>query len=264
MGVYTEPRTLQEKLGGSFDAFMDLIRFVRVNYVMDELWNGEDELKFRRSGKTLVTVCIKDGGFSSLIIFGQKERDAFDTARDRFSDFIRGYYDSSHTYHDGKWMFIDIRDGAYMDEIIGLLTIKKKPNRKIDTSKAEYGQCGNRCDQCLLYVKNNESTRGNLEFHEKDWICYHSENEERADYTNMTCVGCTAKPHDACPEKICLQQKGYANCLQCGEYSKCKINSHNFDPAGCNLGISADDVTRAVIPYYCNFWLDIQKNTVSH
>ncbi len=259
MGIYTDPSKFKNKLGNSFNSFIDLIRFVRVNYSMDELWDGKEVLKFRRSGKTLVSLCIKENCFNALIIFGKAERAVFDENRGQFSDFICNYYDNSHTFHDGKWMFIDIEDSTHLNEIIELLKIKKKPNRKINTAKAEFGQCGQRCDLCLLYAKNNEGVRGNIDFHEKDWICYHSEDEERVDYTNMICAGCYKKGKDECPEKICLQEKGCNNCFECNECFTCKINSHDFDPARCNLGISADDITRAVMPYYSNFWLDKQK-----
>ena len=162
----------------------------------------------RKDGKTLLTLCIKENCFNALIIFGKAERAVFDGVREQFSDFIRSYYDNSATYHDGKWMFIDIEGNAHINEIIEMLKIKKKPNRKINIKNAEFGQCGQRCDQCLLYVKNNENSRGNIEFHEKDWICYHSEDEERADYTNMICGGCYKKSIDECPEKKCLHEKG--------------------------------------------------------
>ena len=259
MSIYTNPGVFKEKLNGSFNAFMDLLRFIRVNYIMDELWDGKEELKFQRSGKTLIALCIKDNCFNALLVFGKAERAIFDEVRGGFSKFICDYYDNSHTYHDGKWMFIDIMNGTYLNDIFEMLKIKKKANRKIDISKVEFAQCGQRCDQCLLYVKNNENSQGNLDFHERDWICYHSDDEERTDYTNITCAGCCAKNNDSCPEKICLHEKRYTICLQCNEYSICKINSHDFDPARCNLGLSADDITKAIMPYYANFWLDKQK-----
>lgn len=260
MSVYTKPSDFKEKLGDSFDAFADLIRFIRVNYVMDELWDGKEILKFQRSKKTLVTLCLKENCFNTLIIFGKAERAVFDEAREQFSAFICGHYDSSNTFHDGKWMFIDIKDSTYLHEIIELLKIKKKPNRKINISKVEFGKCGQRCDQCLLYAKNNETERGNIEFHERDWKCYHSEEETRVDFTNNICPGCCHNGPDSCPEKICLREKGYNNCVQCDEYATCRKNSHEFDPAACNLGISADDITRIVLPYYSNFWIEKQKS----
>ena len=59
MGIYTQPSNFKEQLGSSFNTFLNLIRFIRVNYVMDELWDGKELLKFQRSKKTLITLCIK-------------------------------------------------------------------------------------------------------------------------------------------------------------------------------------------------------------
>ena len=135
--IYTPPEKFRDKLGKSFKAFIDLIRFVRVEYEMDELWNGTDNLKFRKSEKTLVSIGINDNKFNALIIFGKAEREKFESVKNNFSPFICGYYDNSRTYHDGKWMFIDIEDETYLNEIIEMIKIKKKPNRKINISKAE-------------------------------------------------------------------------------------------------------------------------------
>jgi hypothetical protein len=253
--IYTPPVELEPVLRNSYRAFLDLIRFIRVNYCVDEIWNGKDELKIKLSSKTLTTICIKDGFFNVLMIFGKAEREQFNSTRDSFSQYIRNYYDNSRTYHDGKWMFIDINDHTYLDDMYHLLKIKKKPNRKTeDLSKADIGCCGNRCDLCLLNIRNNADKGGSREFHQLDWICNHSEGEERVDYTNVTCAGCRSKPLDACPVKICLTQKEYQSCSSCN-FQECFTNLLNIDPAKCNLGLSADDITKAVMPYYAKWRL---------
>jgi hypothetical protein len=71
---------------------------------MGELVNKE-ELKFRRGGKTLVTIDIGDDKIVVLIIFGKAEREKFKAARNSFSSYINNFYDECRTYHDGKWMF---------------------------------------------------------------------------------------------------------------------------------------------------------------
>lgn len=38
-------------LDKSADAFIKIVESIRVNYFMDEFFNGNNELKFRRSGK---------------------------------------------------------------------------------------------------------------------------------------------------------------------------------------------------------------------
>ena len=117
-------------LGESRDAFVKIIGNIRVNYIIDEYFEGKKELKFRRNGKTLVTFYFNEGVFTVLIIFGKKERAKFENENKKFSKYIIDHYKRSKTYHDGKWMFIDIADDKYTDDIIGLIQIKKKPNRK--------------------------------------------------------------------------------------------------------------------------------------
>ena len=100
-----------------FLPFEQIVGFIRSNYVMDEFFDGKNEIKFRRSGKTLVTIIMKDFKFTTLIIFGKDEREKFDNMRTKFSNYICNYYDNSKTYHDGKWMFICIENSKYIKEI---------------------------------------------------------------------------------------------------------------------------------------------------
>ena len=234
------------QLSKSADAFVKIVGFIRTYYVMDEFWDGKDELKFRRSGKTLVTIYIKDGFFTVLLIFGKKEREKFEQSSYNFSDTIKHYYDDSKTYHDGKWMFINIHDSSIVEDIINMLRIKKNPNRKEDLSKAKMGKCGYRCDLCLLYIGNNEATKGNVLFHEGDWKCYHNHHtEERVDYSNHICNGCRAD----CSVVQCVTEKGLNNCGEC-DYKNCPTGKDaHTNPGRCNLGLSADDVTQLIIPY---------------
>jgi hypothetical protein len=87
-----------------FLPFEQIVGFIRSNYVMDEFFDGKNEIKFRHSGKTLVTIIMKDFKFTTLIIFGKDEREKFDNMHTKFSNYICNYYDNSKTYHDGKWM----------------------------------------------------------------------------------------------------------------------------------------------------------------
>ncbi|MDR1629001.1 MAG: DUF3788 domain-containing protein [Oscillospiraceae bacterium] len=121
---------IEALLGQSTSTFYELLEFIRQNYVMDELWNEKNELKFRRGGKTFVTLYIKEGCFTVLVIFGKAERAQFELSKTEYSDFIYGYYDASKTYHDGKWMFIDIKDNTHLEEIKKLILIKKRPNKR--------------------------------------------------------------------------------------------------------------------------------------
>lgn len=108
-------------------AWDKLTDYVRTHYQMDQLWNGKDEFKFRRGGKTLLTLYFKERAFEALVILGKKERKAFDLQRQQYGDIVNSYYDNSKTYHDGKWMFILMQDDAAMQDICALLALKRKP-----------------------------------------------------------------------------------------------------------------------------------------
>ena len=65
-----------------------------------------------------------------MIIFGKDERARFETSRSQYSDTVQSIYDAATTYHDGKWMMVEMDDSSLLDEVMRLLAIKRKPNRK--------------------------------------------------------------------------------------------------------------------------------------
>lgn len=82
--------------------------FMRGTYRLDEVGNGKDELKFKLGQKTILTVYLREDRFTFLIIFGKKEREVFEEQKEMFSQFICDCYYKAKTYHDGKWLFIDV------------------------------------------------------------------------------------------------------------------------------------------------------------
>ncbi len=50
--------------------------------------------------------------------------------RNAFSEQILELYDSTETYHDGKWLWIPIDERLSYNEILDMLKIKRRPNRK--------------------------------------------------------------------------------------------------------------------------------------
>ncbi len=80
---------IQNKLGDEVSkSWEKLVGFIRTYYVMEELWDGNEILKFRKSGKTLVSLSVQENRFNALVIFGKAEREKFDAVRDNFSDYI--------------------------------------------------------------------------------------------------------------------------------------------------------------------------------
>ncbi|MGN0675601.1 MAG: DUF3788 domain-containing protein [Oscillospiraceae bacterium] len=118
------------------DIWNKLIESIDQLYDMDRNWNKgfgawAYEYKYRRGGKTLCAFYAKQDIANILIILGKKEREKFELQRDIFSEQMLALYDSTKSFHDGKWLWIPIDDRLSFDDILNLLKIKRKPNRKL-------------------------------------------------------------------------------------------------------------------------------------
>ena len=210
------------------------MRFMRGKYCLDEVGDGKDELKFKKGKKTVLTVYIREDKYTFLIIFGKWERLSFEKQRDTFSQYILDYYDNSTTYHDGKWMFIDVSTLEQLEEVKKLIQIKKKPNRYPFLSEnAVYGKCGHRCDLCLHYNKMSEEQRAGIEKHLNnvwgvgDW--------------SMRCGGCES---DECYCKDATVADG-----------RSRIHTDSY---------SADDITWGILPFVPGQYEDGAKTVTDY
>lgn len=87
-------------------------------------------VRWRRSGKTLCSIFPEKKGFSVVLVYGKREREAFVEASEEFSPHMRELYDNTREYHDGRWLLIRIEDSLHIDEVISMIKIKKKPETK--------------------------------------------------------------------------------------------------------------------------------------
>ena len=134
-------------LGDTCSAWEKLLGHIRYHYTVDEKWaEGKpthkhyNNLFIRRSGKSFVGLSIREGYFHVTVTLGKDEREKFDAQREEFGKAVCKQYDEAETLHDGKWLGFIIRDESLIDDIIRLLQIKGKPNRKILPESLE--KCG--------------------------------------------------------------------------------------------------------------------------
>jgi len=123
---------LGDALCGVFEA---LCRAIDEKYDMDRLWNKgyRDwvyEYKYRRGGKTLCTIYLKAGVIGFQVIFGKDERVKVESRREEFSEAVMKAYDEAWTFHDGKWVMFLPTDTSMLEDFVGLLALKRRPNRK--------------------------------------------------------------------------------------------------------------------------------------
>lgn len=126
-----------EKLIGidKVNIFYDIVNEITLLYDMEQTWNNGGkkwtyEYKFRKGGKTLCAFYFKENTLGFMVIFGKDERAKVDEIRNELSNAVLDTYDNAQTYHDGKWVMIDVTDYSISEDIKKLLLIKRKPNRK--------------------------------------------------------------------------------------------------------------------------------------
>lgn len=103
------------------------------------------EYKYRRGGKTLCALYARENCFGFMVILGEEERKRFESMRENFSKEVSATYDEATTYHDGKWLMLDINNQAFFADITRLLSIKRRPNKKVISC------CGVYCSKCEYY-----------------------------------------------------------------------------------------------------------------
>jgi hypothetical protein len=222
----------------------ETMRFMRGKYVLDEVGNGKDELKFRRGSKTILTIYIREDRFDFLVIFGKAEQEKFESQRDKFPQKIQEIYDSGKTYHDGKWMTVPVADMKTLETVKELILIKKKPNRKpFQKDQAVYSRCGQRCDLCLHYSKGSITEDYRKESFESFFRVYKSR-----EWNELRCTGCLEKPaDDNCKVIRCIAEKGCNTCNKCGNYpcALAPLVTSRIRPES----VLADDITRVILPF---------------
>jgi len=235
--ILTPPKELEPLLKGSFPAFSKLLGHIRFFYMADEIWDGKSSLIFNGGGEPLAAIAIDDGVFYIHIAN---------------EDFL-------------------IADEALLDSVFEIL--KKtvpidwhRPFEQLTVNLNDPNQypCGRRCDLCLGSKNSNEKDFSESEnFGYLNWLCYHNcisgIDIERWDGV-FNCAGCveTRKTKD-CRYFPCPTEKGYANCVECGEYHSCDVYRDSHYPGECNLGLTAKEVTSLIMPYCVKERLDIWR-----
>jgi len=236
--ILTPPNELEPQLKGAFLAFSKLLGHIRFFYVTDEIWDGKSSLIFRADSEQLAAIALGDGVFH-VQIADEDFRIADETQLDTVFEALKKAPPSLHRPFEQRTL---------------------EPNGC---------PCGRHCELCLGSKEcdeNNLSAGDNFGY--MNWACYHGclgdLEIERYDGV-FQCPGCeeirTTKgvweDWDGCKYYACLMEKGYANCAECGEYHSCDVFRDSHPPGQCNLGITAEEVTKLVIPYAMKERLDV-------
>jgi hypothetical protein len=236
--ILTPPKELEPQLKGAFPAFSKLVGHIRFFYVADEIWDGKSSLVFNADGEQLTAITLDDDVFY-VHIADEGFRIVDETLLDTVFEALKKTVPSGRC-RPFEQLTVNLND----------------PN--------EF-PCGYRCDMCLGNKKHNENDfSGSEKFDYMNWLCYHNcvpnVSIERNVHKKSVCPGCESKKKD-CRFFICPTEKGYANCVECGDYHSCDVYRDCHYPGQCNLGITAEEVTNLVIPYCMKERLDLLLNS---
>lgn len=83
-------------------------------------------LRYKKS-KSFCTLIPEKGRCLLMIIFGAQERMGVEAIRSQLSPMVLEAYDQATSYHDGKWLLLEIRSVQVLADAGRLLTVKRKP-----------------------------------------------------------------------------------------------------------------------------------------
>ncbi len=86
-------------------------------------------IRYRKSGKTFVSLFPEKGAFTVLIVLGKKEVEKTLSIIDELSSNVRDLIINTEQLHDGCWLWIRIQKLAEIMDIMKLLNVKKKPKQ---------------------------------------------------------------------------------------------------------------------------------------
>lgn len=99
-------------------------------------WEKGWNIKFRKAGRSLCTVYVREGFFTVLIVIGEKERSDVERIMPQLPLRLRKIYLNTPSGNGQKWLMIDVEDeDEICHGIFSLLDIRRKNGRcKADQS----------------------------------------------------------------------------------------------------------------------------------
>lgn len=86
-------------------------------------------LRYKKS-RSFCTFIPEKGRFMLLIVFGAEERQKVEAIRHEISGRTMQQYDEARTYHDGKWLLLEVGSESVLSDIEKLLTVKRRPVKR--------------------------------------------------------------------------------------------------------------------------------------
>jgi len=114
-------------------AWAKLRRFLKENYdiVPEMIFDKKHgwDVRYRKSGKTLVTLTPEKGAVRILIVLGREECEKALSMRNELSPKMYKLIETTNQLHDGRWLWIRLCQTGDAEDIEKLLPVKRKPKK---------------------------------------------------------------------------------------------------------------------------------------
>lgn len=137
-GMQPDQRQVESFIGArAYSFWKRLSETIELGYpgvfVPEWLYGGKKHgwsLRYKK-GRSFCTFIPEKGRFMLLIVFGAKERLKVDAIRSDITFKTMNLYDEAKTYHDGKWLFLEINSNDTLSDAEKLLLTKREPRKRI-------------------------------------------------------------------------------------------------------------------------------------
>ncbi len=130
----TEPteEDILRTVGERKDLWLNLQKYLETHYDhVPELDFGGKKygwaIRYRKSGKTLITLFPEEGAFTALVVLGRKEVEKAQPLLDDLSPGVRTLFENTQQLHDGRWLWIRPNCEGDIESVKTLLGTKRKP-----------------------------------------------------------------------------------------------------------------------------------------
>ena len=120
--------------GNKRGLLQNLVTFIHETYLVSEEYRYSQKsgwtILYRKSGKSLALVNIKEGGFVATVVIGKSLNE--EVEKSKVSSRVKKIFQDAHQYPDGRWLNIDVNTEVDIEDIKALLLIKRKSVKKAD------------------------------------------------------------------------------------------------------------------------------------
>jgi len=122
--------TILEALDGKKGLWQDLVDYLEAHYNHEPVVTREGKersltIRYRKGGKTLVTLYPKENEFVVLVVLGKEEVEKAKATR--LNKNVKEVFEKARQYHEGRWLWIKPRTKADIESIFKMLALKRKP-----------------------------------------------------------------------------------------------------------------------------------------